>query len=99
MDMCTVVPTFEATAGVAARSAPLIAAARTEAAFFNWHTTLISRPGKSRVMRVSSGSYQYAFNPDGSVKFVLIDLDAFINLLFPATAEDTITPIGQPSTP
>jgi hypothetical protein len=70
------------------------------AEFFNrmkpdWHTTLTPLVRTKRVMRVPAGAYQFALNPDGSCcRFILIDINTFVNLLFPATPTDTTTPIG-----
>jgi hypothetical protein len=46
-------------------------------------------------MSIPRGSYSFALNPDGTCcRFVLVDANTFVNLLFPATAADTTTPIG-----
>jgi hypothetical protein len=70
------------------------------AEFFNvaqpdWHTILkpVVKPG--RTMRVPRGTYAFARNADGTCcSFVEIEVNTFVNLLFPATADDTTTPIG-----
>jgi hypothetical protein len=45
-------------------------------------------------MTLPFGSYRFARNADGSVAFVLININDFVNRLFPATATDTTTPVG-----
>jgi hypothetical protein len=70
------------------------------AEFFNrmkqdWHTLLKPEVKAKRVMRVPAGQYFYAPNPDGSCcAFILVDINTFVNLLFPAVPTDTTTPIG-----
>lgn len=70
------------------------------AQFFNtadedWHTLLRPRVTEPVTMKLKRGTYRFSRNADGSCcQFVLIDIDAFANGLFPATADDTTTPIG-----
>ena len=60
-----------------------------------WHTLLLPVPRTPRVMKLTAGSYQFALNDDGTCcAFVLVDSNYFGNALFPATADDTTTPIG-----
>jgi hypothetical protein len=60
-----------------------------------WHTLLKARVVTPRTMVLNKGTYRFALNPDGTCcAFVLIDINAFINALFPATATDTTTPVG-----
>jgi hypothetical protein len=60
-----------------------------------WHTVLRPRVGSARTLTLIGGTYRFALNPDGTCCFfVLIDENAFVNGLFPATATDTTTPIG-----
>ena len=60
-----------------------------------WHTLLLPEPRTPRVMKLTAGSYQFALNDDGTCcAFVLVDANYFGNALFPATADDTTTPIG-----
>lgn len=60
-----------------------------------WHTLLVPLPRTPRVMKLAYGTYQFALNQDGTCcAFVLVDANAFGNALFPATADDTTTPIG-----
>lgn len=40
-------------------------------------------------------NYRFSLNADGTCcRFILVDIDVFANLLFPATEADTTTPIG-----
>jgi hypothetical protein len=70
------------------------------AEFFNsmkpdWHTLLTPMVKTKRVMRIPAGRYFFALNPDGSCcAFVLVDVDKFVDLLFPTTPTDTTTIIG-----
>lgn len=60
----------------------------------DWHTLLAPAVKPGRVMRIPRGTYRFSRNADGSIRYVLVDIDTFVNLLFPATATDTTTPIG-----
>jgi hypothetical protein len=61
----------------------------------DWHTLLAPSVKTPRVMQVIRGNYRFALNPDGTCcRFVEIDVNAFENALFPATASDTTTPVG-----
>jgi hypothetical protein len=60
----------------------------------DWHTMLAPVVAHRRVMRVPYGSYRYALNPDGSLRYTLVDLTTFDRLLFPSTSTDTSTVIG-----
>ena len=61
----------------------------------DWHTMLLATLKQERTMRVPSGSYFYALKGNGTCcRFVLIDINEFFNLLFPAAPTDTTTPIG-----
>src|SRR4051812_12235791 len=64
------------------------------AAKADWHTLLAPAVKPGRTMTLPFGSYRFARNPDGSVAFVLINIDDFANRLFPATVDDTTTPVG-----
>ena len=60
-----------------------------------WHTELRPRVGPARTLTLRKGTYFFALNNDGSCcAFVLIDENAFLNGLFPATPTDSTTPIG-----
>lgn len=61
----------------------------------DWHTMLLGSLKQERTMQVPSGSYFYALKANGKCcLFVLVDINEFFNLLFPAVATDTTTPIG-----
>jgi hypothetical protein len=61
----------------------------------DWHTLLRARVGTPRTMVLIRGTYRILLNADGSCcAGVLIDLNTFVNALFPATATDTTTVIG-----
>jgi hypothetical protein len=61
----------------------------------DWHTMLNPSVKTTRTITLIRGTYQFALNPDGTCcRFILVDENAFINALFPATADDTTTPIG-----
>jgi hypothetical protein len=70
------------------------------AQFFNaadpdWHTLLRPRVTAPVTMKLKRGTYSFARNADGTCcAFVLIEINAFANGLFPATPDDTTTPIG-----
>jgi hypothetical protein len=70
------------------------------AQFFNlapddWHTLLRPRVTPPVTMKLKRGTYSFARNADGTCcAFVLIEINAFANGLFPATPDDTTTPIG-----
>ncbi len=60
-----------------------------------WHTILKPGVRTTRPMVLIRGTYRFALNPDGSCcRYVLVDENAFGNALFPATADDTTTPVG-----
>jgi hypothetical protein len=47
-------------------------------------------------MQLIRGTYQFALNPDGTCcRYILVDINAFSNALFPPTVDDTTTVIGQ----
>ena len=61
----------------------------------DWHTLLRPSVKKERTIAVPRGSYRFALHKDGSCcAFVLIDIDVFSNLLFPASPSDKRTPVG-----
>jgi hypothetical protein len=77
------------------------------AEFFNvasdgWHTLLRPRvaAGLTMTLRQSTDPvnhpvYQFARNADGTCcRFILVNIDAFVNALFPPTATDTSTVMG-----
>lgn len=61
----------------------------------DWHTLLRPSVKTEHTIAVPRGSYFFALNLDGSCcAFVLVDLNVFSKLLFPASAHDTSTPVG-----
>jgi hypothetical protein len=61
----------------------------------DWHTMLRPRVRTARNLVLLRGTYQFALNPDGTCCFfVLIDVNGFVKSLFPATPDDTTTPVG-----
>lgn len=60
----------------------------------SWHTMLVPQVKAERTMQIPSGDYHVRLNSDGSVMYVLIDANTFVNGLFPATTTDTTTPVG-----
>jgi len=61
----------------------------------DWHTLLLGSLKQERTMQVPAGFYYYALQGNGKCcRFVLIDINEFENLLFPAVPTDTTTPIG-----
>jgi hypothetical protein len=60
-----------------------------------WHTLLRPSVKTTRVMQIPRGFYRFALNPDGTCcAFLLVDLNTFVNRLFPPTPTDTSTVIG-----
>lgn len=61
----------------------------------DWHTLLNPRAATPRTLVLKRGSYLYSLNTDGTCcAFVLINENAFVAALFPATPGDTTTPVG-----
>ncbi|HZU13255.1 MAG TPA: hypothetical protein VFB58_10490 [Chloroflexota bacterium] len=61
----------------------------------NWHTMLSGHVVTGRTMNVPYGYYYAIPNANGTCCLaVLMDINAFGNLLFPSTPTDTTTPIG-----
>jgi hypothetical protein len=94
-------PIFSTTSYSSSRTPTQYTDAVHRAQFFNladddWHTLLRPMPTAALTMALPRGSYSFALNADGSCcKFILVDINAFSNGLFPATAADTTTPIGN----
>ncbi|HET8826574.1 MAG TPA: hypothetical protein VFM77_15650 [Terriglobales bacterium] len=71
------------------------------ASFYNvmqqdWHTLLRPSVKTERTIAVPRGSYRFSLKKDGTCcAFVLVDINAFSNLLFPPTAADTHSPVGS----
>lgn len=63
----------------------------------DWHTIMVPRVERPRVMSLPAGSYEYALNKDGSCcAFVLVNENAFLTQLFPPTYPvDDTTIIGS----
>jgi hypothetical protein len=61
----------------------------------DWHTRLAPSVKPARTMILKAGTYLFSLNADGTCcRFILVDIDTFVNALFPAVATDTTTPIG-----
>lgn len=60
----------------------------------DWHTILKPRVVSTRTMVLIRGTYQFAAYSDGTLAYVLVDSSVFGSKLFPATPDDTTTPIG-----
>jgi len=66
-----------------------------KAAKSDWHTILQPSVKTTRTLTLIRGTYQFALNADGTCcRYILVDGNAFVNALFPATTTDTTTPIG-----
>jgi hypothetical protein len=62
----------------------------------DWHTLLQPAVKTGRTMVLLQGHYRFSLNSDGSCcRYILVDENAFVNALFPATPGDTMTVIGQ----
>jgi hypothetical protein len=61
----------------------------------DWHTLLRPLVKTERNIGIPRGSYFFALNNDGTCcAFVLVDMNVFSRLLFPATPNDTTSPVG-----
>jgi hypothetical protein len=61
----------------------------------DWHTLLRPVVRKERTLAIPRGKYFFALNSDGACcAFVLVDINTFSRLLFPATPADTTSPVG-----
>ncbi len=61
----------------------------------SWHTLLNPAVKTTRTISVPRGMYFFRRNPDKTCcEFILIDINEFVNLLFPTTPTDTATPVG-----
>jgi hypothetical protein len=66
-----------------------------ERAKSDWHTLLAPSVKTARTIQVPLGKYAFSLNPDGTCcHFVLVEINTFINLLFPTVPTDTTTPVG-----
>lgn len=60
-----------------------------------WHTMLHSSARQARTMVLLKGTYRFALNGDGTCcAYILVDINAFIQALFPPTSIDTSTVMG-----
>lgn len=60
-----------------------------------YHTVLEPSVKTARTIRLPFGAYRFAPRPDGTCcLFILADIGAFVNQLFPPTADDTTTVMG-----
>ena len=93
-------PVFQSSTFSSSPTPTQITDAVQRAEFFNtmapdWHTLLTATLKQERTIRVPSGSYFFSLKKDGKCcRFVLIEANAFVNLLFPSDPSDTTTPIG-----
>jgi hypothetical protein len=61
----------------------------------DWHTLLLGSLKQERTMRIPSGFYYYALKNNGNCcLYVLVDINKFGDLLFPATPTNKTTPVG-----
>jgi hypothetical protein len=60
----------------------------------SWHTVLRPSVKQARTMVLIRGTYRYAADATGHLRYVLVDSGAFGSLLFPPTPSDTTTVIG-----
>lgn len=61
----------------------------------DWHTLLRPRVATTRTLTLLRGTYRYALNADGTCcAYLLIDENAFLAGLFPATPTDTKSVMG-----
>jgi hypothetical protein len=61
----------------------------------DWHTLLTPHVKTPRTITLLAGTYRFALNPDGTCcRYILVDIDAFANAIFPPTTTDTTTVIG-----
>jgi hypothetical protein len=93
-------PVFENSTFTSSPTPTQITDAIQRAEFWNtmkpdWHTLLLASLKQERTMQVPHGFYFYALKKNGACcLFVLVDINEFGNLLFPATETDTTTPMG-----
>ena len=61
----------------------------------DWHTLLRPTVKPERTLKIPRGAYFFALHDDGSCcAFVLVDINVFSDLLFPASVNDSRSPIG-----
>ena len=62
----------------------------------DWHTLLKPSVKAARTLSIPRGGYFFALNDNGSCcAFVLVDINVFSNLLFPASVNDVTSPVGS----
>lgn len=93
-------PVFQTHKFTSSPTATQVTDAVQRAEFYNvmkadWHTLLNSSVKRPRSISVPRGLYFFARNADGTCcAFILVDVNEFVNLLFPTVPTDTTTPIG-----
>lgn len=93
-------PVFQAAEYSSSNTPTQFSDAVQRAEFYNvmqqdWHTLLRPSVKNERTLAIPRGKYFFALNEDGSCcAFVLADINAFSNLLFPASSNDVKSPIG-----
>ena len=60
-----------------------------------WHTLLKAEVRPARVLKLPFGTYRFARNSDGTLRYVLVDYSYFTNALFPPAAPDDTTIMGS----
>ncbi|HVP61569.1 MAG TPA: hypothetical protein VMT11_13475 [Myxococcaceae bacterium] len=60
----------------------------------DWHTILRPSVKRERVMTLIRGTYFYNVDANCNIRYVLVNINAFINALVPPTSTDTSTIIG-----
>lgn len=92
-------PVFDTTHYTSSNRPTQYADAIQRAEFFHaaaddWHTILRPRVAPARTMVLIRGTYSFALKSDGTLAYVLVDLNTFANALFPPTATDTGSIMG-----
>jgi hypothetical protein len=93
-------PVFQLTEYTSSEVPTQFADAVLRAEFYNtmqpdWHTLLAPSIKTERTLPIPRGSYYFALNSNGSCcAFVLVDIKVFSNQLFPASADDSSSPVG-----
>ena len=60
----------------------------------DWHTMLRPSVKSTRTMVLIRGTYRFSVDASCNLRYVLVQSDVFVSLLFPATPDDTSTIIG-----
>jgi len=61
----------------------------------DWHTLLRPSVKTTRTMVLIRGTYRFATDANCNLRYVLVDANVFASELFPPTADDTSTVMGQ----